>query len=256
MTNLVGGDQSKDIAAKIKVDTSQVSRWRTGKSTPSAESAIRFAVEYGGDPREALIAAGRLDATQSEVPLADDAVPDSVREAEAQLAAEERVLGDNWSAVIDLVISAVKTEPSEELRRSTQRIVFLMSGYLIIRILQSGYAPELEPWLERIYTEREALYRLLSLDEEPRFPWVGSTFASNADAAAYASQHFGRRGTEHINQEGSRDGVEDAPESDAQAEGDKDEEEDRSLHDPESWARGLDPRGDWGQDRDQGEDLG
>jgi transcriptional regulator with XRE-family HTH domain len=57
MNRLARGVTAKAIAARVGVDSSQVSRWRSGQ-LPTAENAIRFAEEFNGDPVEALIAAG------------------------------------------------------------------------------------------------------------------------------------------------------------------------------------------------------
>lgn len=54
---LAGGLTSKEIAARVGVDSSQVSRWKSGQ-VPTAENALRFAEEFQGDPFEALVAAG------------------------------------------------------------------------------------------------------------------------------------------------------------------------------------------------------
>lgn len=69
MERLTKGDAPKVIAAKIGVDPSQVSRWRSGKSEPSAENASRLAEAYGGDRFEALAAAGHVEPA----PLSEDA---------------------------------------------------------------------------------------------------------------------------------------------------------------------------------------
>lgn len=68
MKRLTRGDTPKSIAAKIGVDPSQVSRWRSGKSEPSAENASRLAEAYGGDRFEALAAAGHVDPAQMQQP--------------------------------------------------------------------------------------------------------------------------------------------------------------------------------------------
>lgn len=68
MNGLVGDEQAKVIAARIGVDASQVSRWKNGRSLPTPENAVRLAEEYDGDPVEALLAAGHVDAgTYSEM---------------------------------------------------------------------------------------------------------------------------------------------------------------------------------------------
>jgi transcriptional regulator with XRE-family HTH domain len=50
----------KEIGSLAGVDPSQISRWRAGSDRPRAENVIRFARSTGGDPIEALIAAGFL----------------------------------------------------------------------------------------------------------------------------------------------------------------------------------------------------
>ena len=85
---------------------------------------------------------------------------------------ELEVIGDGWQSVVELADAVKSSNPSEELLEKTRRIVFVMSGYLIIRILQGGHPAALEKWLDRIYVERRQLYQeLWRGDGEPDYPW-------------------------------------------------------------------------------------
>jgi len=59
VTRNAPGRSRTDIGSLAGVDPSQVSRWKSG-GTPQPENAIRFARSIGGDPIEALVAAGFL----------------------------------------------------------------------------------------------------------------------------------------------------------------------------------------------------
>lgn len=50
-----------EVAAAAGVDPASVSRWKTGRNTPSADRVIAVARHYGRNPIEALVAAGYLD---------------------------------------------------------------------------------------------------------------------------------------------------------------------------------------------------
>lgn len=166
---------------------------RASTLSPSKRRDFERALEWEPKSIDDVLAGG--DPTPQE-PLANydaesdtDSVPDAVIDAENQVADEERILESNWGAVDDLVTAVLESQPSEDLRASTERIVFLMSGYMIIRILQSGFAPELEKWLERIYVEREQFYRRLAIGE-PHFPWKASPDDDHAAMAAEAARRW------------------------------------------------------------------
>lgn len=92
----------------------------------------------------------------------------------AILRGQEQVVSDGWSAIADLAKEVLKSQPSEQLCEKTRRVVFLVSGQLILYILRSGHAAEMSPWLDRIYVERRQLYKQLWLkDGEPDYPWFG-----------------------------------------------------------------------------------
>lgn len=52
------------IAKAAKVDPGSVSRWKSGKSKPSADNVINFARSYSRNPVEALTAAGYIAADE------------------------------------------------------------------------------------------------------------------------------------------------------------------------------------------------
>lgn len=55
-----GEVSGSEIARRLGVNSSTVSRWRAGTASPSAEQVIAFAREYDEDPIYALFAAGFL----------------------------------------------------------------------------------------------------------------------------------------------------------------------------------------------------
>ncbi|WP_433658087.1 helix-turn-helix domain-containing protein [Nocardia sp. CA-128927] len=59
------GRNLKEIAEVADLDPSQISRWKTGQSTPRAENVIRFARALGASPVEALVAAGYLETEEA-----------------------------------------------------------------------------------------------------------------------------------------------------------------------------------------------
>lgn len=75
---------------------------------------------------------------------------------------QARVLADAVAAV---------PNPADELLAAARDVVHFIDSYLIIQILDSGYAKQMEKWLERIYRERTEIFRQLSVGE-PRFPWL------------------------------------------------------------------------------------
>ncbi|MDP7721844.1 hypothetical protein [Mycobacterium sp. TY814] len=119
--------------------------------------------------------------------------------AEYTISDEKAVIESGWSTATDLAAAVLgQSEPSEELLAASRRVVFDISAYLIIRILESGFAPQLESWLARIYSEREKLYRQLSTGE-PNFPWAKEAFADATEAASEVVREWGHigRGPEH-----------------------------------------------------------
>lgn len=70
MDQLVGVHTAKAVAQKVGVDSSQISRWRNGRSIPSVENVIRLAEAYKGNVAEAMVAAGYIDTeTYAEFPV-------------------------------------------------------------------------------------------------------------------------------------------------------------------------------------------
>lgn len=69
MEQLVGGHTAKAVAQKVGVDSSQISRWRSGRSVPTVENVVRLAEVYEGNVAEAMVAAGYIDTdTYAEFP--------------------------------------------------------------------------------------------------------------------------------------------------------------------------------------------
>lgn len=118
------------------------------------------------------------------IPTTDGMSPEERGQA---LADERQVLEDIWSAATEMTESVLESDPSDRLRAAAQRVVFLLSGDVITRILRSGYAPDLESWLERVYRERQILHERLA--DSPT-PWVQDGI-SPEDAARSAVQEFG-----------------------------------------------------------------
>ena len=108
-------------------------------------------------------------------------IPDEPEVEPDYLESEKEVIGDAWAEAHDLVaaINALD-QPSEELREVARRIIFTLSAFLIIRILTGNHAAQLEQLLGRIYTEREQLYRSVTIGE-PRFPWLTVSDQENDD---------------------------------------------------------------------------
>lgn len=90
----------------------------------------------------------------------------------SRLNVEQEIVAQTWQEAHDLTTAVLALEaPTEELRDVTRRIIFTLSAYLIIRILTGRHAAQMEKWLQRIYTEREQLYRAVTIGE-PKFPWL------------------------------------------------------------------------------------
>lgn len=53
------------ISRAAEVDAGNVSRWKTGKVKPSAESVVKIARTWGKPPVEALVAAGYLSSAEA-----------------------------------------------------------------------------------------------------------------------------------------------------------------------------------------------
>lgn len=56
------GEKNAEIARRLHVDASNVTRWRKDGKTPEPQTAVDFALAYSVSPLAALIAAGHLDA--------------------------------------------------------------------------------------------------------------------------------------------------------------------------------------------------
>lgn len=119
------------------------------------------------------------------IPTTDGMSPEEREEA---LEDERAVLESTWSAATEITESVLESGPSDRLRAATQRVVFLLSAQVIMRILGSGYAPALESWLERVYRERQILHERLG--DSPT-PWVQDGI-NPEDAARSAVQTFGQ----------------------------------------------------------------
>lgn len=54
------GEHNAAIARALGIDSSNITRWRKGTTTPEPQTAVDFASHYGANPLAALIAAGHL----------------------------------------------------------------------------------------------------------------------------------------------------------------------------------------------------
>lgn len=59
------GDRQVEIATKVGVDQTMVSRWKAGKTSPQPEPVAAFARAYGRPVLEAFVAAGFLSAEEA-----------------------------------------------------------------------------------------------------------------------------------------------------------------------------------------------
>lgn len=66
ITQVSGAATQKDVATKTGLDQTAFSRWKTGRTRPSAEHVIQFARGMGRPPTEALVAAGFLTEEEGE----------------------------------------------------------------------------------------------------------------------------------------------------------------------------------------------
>lgn len=62
---VAGTETGRAIAEAAGVSEPQVSRWKSGKNRPDADSLVRFARAYHRSPVEALVAAGYINATEA-----------------------------------------------------------------------------------------------------------------------------------------------------------------------------------------------
>lgn len=162
MERLTKGDAPKAIAAKIGVDPSQVSRWRSGKSEPSAENASRLAEAYGGDRFEALAAAGRVEpqTTADILQELNDITPERVAEASAL----ERELGIQypagvldaasqlWDLIARLSREAMENGAGPDLQHAIQRAMEVASDVLPAMVLNSPDAPQSGDFIKQLAT--------------------------------------------------------------------------------------------------------
>ncbi|MDV7195813.1 hypothetical protein [Mycolicibacterium fortuitum] len=153
-------------------------------------------------------------------------------ELEQELSDENRVLESTWSAASELTDAVLESDPSDRLRAAAQRVVFLLSGQVIIRILRSGHAPYFESWLERVYRERDVLHKRLG---DTPTPWVQDVFSNPKEAAHNAIHRPPGRGQ---STEKSHELENQAP-ADESSESDKGE----AIVDPEQIDKGGQNRG-------------
>lgn len=81
LQEIAGGAKQQDIAARIGVDQSHISRWKAGYR-PGVDFVVKTAQAYGRNPLEALVAAEILTEEQAalrEVRVSD---PDELTDAE------------------------------------------------------------------------------------------------------------------------------------------------------------------------------
>lgn len=196
-------------AAKIGLSGNRWRQIEKGYSTPTAgvrtrviapaETLARMAEVVGISPIE-LEAVGRHDAAyalnetrrrlgaglKSLIPerAEDGLVAPRPQEPFDEFQATDAVLADTWREAHDLAaVIREMDSPPEELRDVARRIIYSLSAFLIIRILSSSNAAKFEHWLQRIYTEREQLFRDVTVGE-PTFPWRRETFGEDHAAAA------------------------------------------------------------------------
>lgn len=158
MERLTKGDQPKVIAGKIGVDPSQVSRWRTGKSEPSAENATRLARAYNGNRLEALAAAGHVpdpagadDEPQTPPQLAD------ARSLDQQLADMRIDVNARWNMVLRLARDVIDLDLPMNVRQHLWEVAYLVSDALTREVLKSSLAPHSQQILDQMYESRFTL---------------------------------------------------------------------------------------------------
>lgn len=87
-----------EIAKAARVDPATVSRWKLGKTIPSADSVIAVARHFRRNPVEALIAAGYLDKTEAGTPI-------ELRQSAAEISNDQ---------LIELVTTRLRAAPEPE----------------------------------------------------------------------------------------------------------------------------------------------
>ena len=95
--------RQKDIADRLGLEQSAVSRWKRPNAMPSAETVVKFARQYGRPPVEALIAAGYITEQEAGAPVgtfsaADLSTEDLFAEVRMRFDAVERYLSHPVSA--------------------------------------------------------------------------------------------------------------------------------------------------------------
>jgi hypothetical protein len=68
VSRVAGDRQNREVAAAIGVDSSAISRWKTGEQ-PAFKNVITFARAFNRSPVEALIAAGYLELSDAFAPV-------------------------------------------------------------------------------------------------------------------------------------------------------------------------------------------
>jgi transcriptional regulator with XRE-family HTH domain len=140
-----------------------IEKGRRQNYSPATKARIEAALDWEPGSIAAVLAGLEPTAIRSP-PANDDDGPDYTIDHEAS------VLESGWSAATELAAAVLNLRaPSEEVLAAARRAIYVISGYLIIRILEGPYARQLEGWLARIYSERERVWRQLSTGA-PEFP--------------------------------------------------------------------------------------
>ena len=87
VSRIAGDVQNREIAAIVGVDSSSISRWKTGEQ-PRVKNVLSFAKAYNRPPVEALIAAGYLNITDAYSHVELRAAVDLSKVTDEQLTAE------------------------------------------------------------------------------------------------------------------------------------------------------------------------
>lgn len=87
VNRITGGVQNREIAAAIGVDSSSISRWRTGEQ-PRVKNVIAFARAFNRPAVEALIAAGYLNISDAYSHVELRAAADLTGASDEELTAE------------------------------------------------------------------------------------------------------------------------------------------------------------------------
>lgn len=222
MERLVGDHTAKAVAQKVGVDSSQISRWRNGKSIPGVENVVRLAEVYKGDVAEAMIAAGYIDPdTYAEFPTSAELGSSLERDPFTSVSTPKLLKYIANVVVQNARIKAAIPDIDREIALAAVEIDGLSSGMLL-----SVLAGTERPVPDHLVASVEALTQYIYGPGEmvDALGLFGRMLQDEPGAHEEAMRLIGDKHSSTNEKEGVSDGMETAAQSNASPEGREDEE--------------------------------